>query len=137
MSPKTGLAPASFCLIIGMGTSYGQDLQPETVDDAVRVPSANPFSRPGYTVALDSAPLPSVVAQPVALELRATLVAGDTALVNINGIILSAGEEYQGYRVLSISEGRAVLSNSGERLVLNVYERQLGLDEDNGFGELR
>jgi hypothetical protein len=88
-------------------------------------------------MALDQAPLPAAVVQPLALDLRATLVAGDTALVNINGRILSIGEEYEGYRVLSIGEGRAVLSNSGERLVLDVYEKQLGLDENDGIGPQR
>lgn len=134
MSPKIRLALASFCLIFGAGTVVGQDPQPELADDAPPPLSANPFSRPGYTVALDSTPLPSVAARPVVLELRTTLVAGDSAMVNINGEILRIGEEYEGYRVQSISEGRVVLSYDGERLILNVYQQQLGFEDDNALG---
>jgi hypothetical protein len=125
------IAIVTFCLIVGAGTVAGQELSEETVDDAVTALRANPFSRPSYMAALEATPLPSGVAPRIELELRATMVAADRSLVDINGAILSTGEEYEGYRVVSISEGRAVLSNGGERLILNVYDKQLGLDDDN------
>ena len=92
---------------------------------------ANPFSRPSYVLRLDETPSAAALEGPVELELRATMVSGNRALININGTLLGTGDEYEGYRVVAISEGRAVLSNDGERLVLNVYERQLGLDEES------
>lgn len=134
MSKPKGRAIAAVCLIIGPGAAFGQQLDEGTVENTAPPLRANPFSRPSFTLELEATPQASLVAPRVALELRATMVSGDTALVNIDGAILSTGEEYAGYRVLSISEGRAVLSDGSERLVLNVYEKQLGLDEDNDIG---
>ena len=63
------------------------------------------------------------------LELRATMVGSDSAMANINGQILSVWQTYEGYRVIAIREGRVVLSKDGERLELNIYERQRGVTE--------
>lgn len=94
---------------------------------------ANPFSRPAYTVDLEVAPSLAPFPARIELELRATMtsVSGDAALANINGQILTTGQEYNGYRVLEISEGRAVLRRDGERLVLNIYEKQQGIDQNS------
>ena len=97
----------------------------------------NPFTRPAYTLTLDAVARPVAQQVPIALELRATMVGPDSAYANINGRILSAGQGLEGYRVLWINEGRAMLVKDGERLLLNVYERQLGLDrEQEGRPEL-
>lgn len=92
---------------------------------------ANPFTRPDYMVSLPATAGPVITNEPVALELRTTLVANGTSLANINGTILSAGQTIEGHRLLFISEGRVVLSHSGERVVLDVYEQQLGSDEED------
>lgn len=87
----------------------------------------NPFNRPASMVALGSAAAPAPT--PVELELRATLVANGVAFANIDGEILAVGQSHAGYRVVRIEEGRAVVVKDGERLVLDVYARQLGADE--------
>ena len=107
---------------VGLMLSIGAVLAQEPPSDNV----ANPFDRPEFVLGLGS---PAAVVQavpPVRLELRATMVGAGSALANINGQTLSAGQTYEGYRVVSIREGHVVLSKNGERLELDVYENQRG-----------
>jgi hypothetical protein len=97
--------------------------------EAVAPLRRNPFSRPDYVVALTAAPVAEGGAtSPVALELRATLVANGIRLANIDGEILAVGESYAGYRLVRIEEGRVTVRKDGERLVLDAYARQTGAD---------
>jgi hypothetical protein len=92
--------------------SNGQGAEPIT---------RNPFTRPGYTA---DRPLPTntevalLAFEP--LQLKATLIAGQQALANINGEILAPGDEIQGHRLLQVREREVVLSKDGERLTLSV-----------------
>lgn len=91
--------------------------------------SHNPFSRPPYMLALNAAPTAGESpTQPVALELRATLVAEGVAMANIDGEILAIGQSYAGYRLVHVEEGRVIVVKDGERMVLDVYTRQTGAD---------
>jgi hypothetical protein len=87
-------------------------------------PTHNPFDRPAFMIGSRNNAPPAPVATPVRLELRATLVTAGKALANINGEILTVGDSYEGYRVVHVEEGRAIVVKSGERQVLDVYERQ-------------
>lgn len=77
----------------------------------------NPFSKP-MTI---TAPAPSVVKQLqpveefVELQLTATLVSTSAPLVIVEGEMLGIGEEIEGYRLISVEEGRAVFDKKGER----------------------
>lgn len=95
----------------------------------------NPFERPGFVISLGAPATPAQAAPPVRLELRATMVGSDSAMANINGEILSVWQTYEGYRVIAIREGRVVLSKDGERLELNIYERQRGVTEGRDDNE--
>ena len=85
----------------------------------------NPFTRPGYTA---DRPLPATVEQQPEvfepLRLKATLIASTRKLANINGEILSIGDEIQGHRLVRISEGEAVLRKAGNLLTLSVHDEQ-------------
>ena len=87
-------------------------------------PSRNPFNRPAFVVALRQPAAEPFAAAPAAPELRATLVAEGRRLANINGKILAPGDRYDGYLILRIEEGRAVLRKDGQRITLDVYEQQ-------------
>jgi hypothetical protein len=73
--------------------------------------------------------VPVLVAPPVALELRATLVSNGRPLANINGEVLAVGQSYEGHRLIYVEEGRAVLLRDGERVTLSVYDRQMESNE--------
>ena len=84
----------------------------------------NPFTRPGYTA---DRPLPTTSLEQQReelepLELKATLIAGRRALANLSGEILAPGDEFRGYRLLRVSEGRAVLIRDGQTTTLEVHD---------------
>ncbi len=93
---------------------------------AADVPVRNPFQVP---VGLDEPAVNQTAARPaeapVELRLRATLLAGERSSVILDGAILMIGEEYSGYRLVSVREGEAVLWKNGESIRLHV-------DEDDG-----
>jgi hypothetical protein len=93
---------------------------------------ANPFDRPDFVMNLGRVTSPEITAfePPVELALRATMVSGDGALANINGELLSVGQRIEGYRVARITEGRVLLRNGSEELVLDVYKRQRASEEE-------
>ncbi len=99
--------------LFSLATS-GQELQGEL--------SKNPFSRPSYVVQLQEAPAAIFLAEPVELQLLATLVSDGRSLANLNGEVLAAGATYEGYRLLSIGEGRVVLMKDGERTTLDLHD---------------
>ena len=68
---------------------------------------ANPFARPRAA----EAPRRSGAQheRPNGLELRATLVRGSSSSANIGGTIVRVGERVNGYRLVSVNEGAAVL----------------------------
>ena len=73
-------------------------------------------------VQLQEAPAAVFLEQPVELRLLATLVSDGRSLANLNGEVLAAGATYEGYRLLSIGEGRVVLMKDGERTTLDLHD---------------
>ena len=92
---------------------------------AAEIPARIPFAIP---IALESLASNQRAAEPSAapaqLRLRATLLSGERSLVILDGAILTIGEEYLGYRLLSVTEGEAVLRKNGASIRLSV-------DDDN------
>lgn len=91
--------------------------------DAAGQLQRNPFRVP---IELD-APVaaaggPQMELRPDTLDLRATLVAGERSVVNLGGSILSLGEEIEGYRLVSVSEGEALFIKDGESIRVFVDE---------------
>jgi hypothetical protein len=83
----------------------------------------NLFARPTLA-ALAAAPADAApVNVPTAAwnpRLTAVMVAGPASLANIDGTLLRIGEEVDGYRLLSVAEGEAVLYKNGQRYVLTM-----------------
>jgi hypothetical protein len=79
----------------------------------------NPFARPARSA------LPAVTAEPSSAAgptfvLRATMAAGANSLVNIDGRIVAIGDDYAGYRLVSVGEGSAVFMRNGIRFPVAV-----------------
>lgn len=62
-------------------------------------------------------------------ELRATLVSATDSMVNVGGKLLSIGEEVDGYRLISVSEGQAIFEKNGVQVTVLVSGNQ-GNDDD-------
>jgi hypothetical protein len=53
-------------------------------------------------------------------NLLATVVAGDDSMANVGGVTVKLGEELDGYRLVEVSERRAVFERDGKRRVLRM-----------------
>lgn len=86
-------------------------------------PQKNPFAKPAFMNVMEEAPARAAIEpRAEALSLKATLVAKGKSFANISGTILAPGEEHDGYRLVSVSEGSAVLERNGERVELMLFE---------------
>ena len=69
-------------------------------------------------------------ARPAALEIglnpqiKGILFAGNRSLVNLSGKIIGLGEEVDGYKLLEVSEDRAVFRHGDETLILQLYREE-------------
>lgn len=91
-------------------------------------PLANPFERPAWLS--DAREVVEPVRQAkVRLDLRATLI-GEPSLANVGGRIVMPGEEVDGYKLLSVSEGAAEFSD-GERTIQVSVQPQPGEETDD------
>ena len=90
----------------------------------------NPFSRPPSAS-------PSSIGEaaarrsrtPQVLDLRATMVARNTRLVDVAGQILRPGDELNGYKLLQVFEDRAVFDIDGKHLTIHV-KPELARDDE-------
>jgi len=80
----------------------------------------NPFVRPVDSQKQLEAPESTEQLSPVPLVLRGTVVAGQQSLANISGVVVSLGEEINGYKVVAIKQRAAVLLKNNDRRVLSV-----------------
>ena len=60
----------------------------------------------------------------VLFELRGTMVAGQQSLANIGGVILSLGEEINGYKLVAVQQRQVVLLKNGNRKILSVDDEK-------------
>ena len=84
----------------------------------------NPFEKP-KNIQLQSIQkdTKSIVKEsPSELVLKGTLTAGDHSIANVNGNLLAVGEAIEGYTLVEVSVGSAVLLRDNEKLMLEVNE---------------
>ncbi len=84
----------------------------------------NLFARPSLAAlaavppaAAAPAPGPEAAWHP---RLKAVMVAGSASLANIDGTLVKIGEELDGYRLVHVAEGEAVLYRNGQRYLLTM-----------------
>lgn len=70
---------------------------------------------------------PAVYAPPISVapdfKLRAVLHAGAQSMVNVDGNLISVGEEIEGYRLVAIHERKAELVKGGDKVVLTLDQK--------------
>jgi hypothetical protein len=93
----------------------------------VQVLKTNPFMIPaGYQEQFYT---PSQVKQEqsVPFVLRGTMVSGKRSLANINSVILSLGDEIDGYKLVAIQQREVVLLKNNNRRILSIDEAKEGV----------
>ncbi len=87
----------------------------------------DPFQRPRPVNRKQdrSGPKTKTVVKPLAelavkLKLKATLVAGQDSMANVEGVLLKLGESIKGYRLLQVRKGEAVFEKNGEVIVISM-----------------
>ncbi|GHA15294.1 hypothetical protein [Oceanisphaera arctica] len=85
------------------------------------MPLRDPFVRPqtespARATTTQAEPAPS-------FTLRALLVAGDTSLANIDGTILALGDEFDGYRLISVTQEETLFEKGSNRYRISLKER--------------
>jgi len=58
------------------------------------------------------------------LELRATLIASEHPMADVNGVILTVGEEVDGFRLVEVDERRAILERDGTKVVVSLGDEE-------------
>ena len=84
----------------------------------------NPFEKP-KNIQLQSTQNDTkriVKTSPIELELKGTLTIGDHSIANVNGNLMAIGEAIEGYTLVEVSVGSAVLLRDDEKLTLEVNE---------------
>jgi hypothetical protein len=80
----------------------------------------NPFVRPVDSPKQREAEESTEQLSLVPLVLRGTVVAGQQSLANISGVVVSLGEEINGFKLVSIKQREAILLRNNDRRVLSV-----------------
>jgi len=94
--------------------------------ESAHVLKTNPFARPvAGQQRLDAEELAEQTAS-VPFVLRGTMLAGQQSLANISGVIVSLGEEIDGYKLVAIQQREVVLLKNGERRILSVDAEKEG-----------
>jgi hypothetical protein len=86
----------------------------------------NPFVRPVDTQKQLDVQESAEESSTVPLVLRGTVVAGQRSLANISGVVVSLGEEINGYKLVAIQQRQAVLLKNNDRRVLSVDDEKEG-----------
>ncbi len=93
----------------------------------------DPFDHPALVKQMEQKKKP-VIEETVNLKLKATLVAKQDSMANVNGVLLNLGESIEGYRLLRVNEGEAVLEKNGKIVVVGTTDgRLVALDAANGM----
>ena len=82
----------------------------------------DPFKKPEFLEKVEpqADTTPESKGRPIAGELRATITAGAQSMANVDGVILTLGEEMSGYRLIEVREREAVFVRHGKREVLTI-----------------
>jgi hypothetical protein len=90
----------------------------------------NPFARPVDNQVNPADSAASGQAAQVPFVLRGTMVAGQQSLANISGVIVSLGEEINGFKLIAIHQREVVLLKNDERRILSVDDKNEGSDNE-------
>lgn len=86
----------------------------------------NPFQRPDlFSTGINQAPVVTPDGPGAELDIRAAMSAGENSLVNIAGNIVRIGEEIQGYRLLSVEEGKVIFSKNNSLVTVIIKRERL------------
>lgn len=85
--------------------------------------TVNPFASPFESQASRVQPASSEQEYSVPFVLRGTMVAGQQSLANISGIVVSLGEDINGYTLAAVRQREIVLVKGDERLILSVDDK--------------
>ena len=82
----------------------------------------DPFKKPQFLEQVEppANTTPESKEAPLEGELRATIMAGAQSMVNVDGVVLTLGEELSGYRLIEVGEREAVFERQGKREVLTI-----------------
>lgn len=94
--------------------------------ESEQVLKTNPFARPADSQKRFDALDGTEQLSSVPLVLRGTVVAGQQSLANISGVVVSLGEEINGYKLVAIQQREAILLKNGDRRVLSVDDKKEG-----------
>ena len=94
--------------------------------ESAYVLSTNPFTRQVDSQVQPEAPESTDQESSVPFVLRGTMVAGKQSLANISGVIVSLGEEINGYKLVAIQQREVVLLNKSDRRILSVDDNKKG-----------
>jgi len=86
----------------------------------------NPFKRPALTPTLTTSISGTNSEGAGGFVLRGTLVAGKSSMANVSGKIIYVGESVDGYRLLSIEEGKVVLVKNNKNITLRMEDKPVG-----------
>ena len=62
-------------------------------------------------------------------NLKATLSAGEDSIANIDGELIFVGDEYRGYKLVSVGEGVVKFMKNGNEIILSVSEKHEKLSQ--------
>lgn len=79
----------------------------------------DPFSHPKQ-VKQQKTIIKETAKEAAKLKLRATLIADQSSMANVNGVLLTSGDVIKGYRLLQIREGEVVFEKQGRKVVINI-----------------
>lgn len=111
--PPLGLGLFFLCIAVLPG--FAQDLEPLEL-------RRNPFDFSAIQPVSKPEKQETVAEKQVLLELRATLVAAEQSIANINGKHLVVGETIEGYQLLRVGEDEVILAKDGKRVTLLLQE---------------
>ncbi len=96
-----------------------------SVADSVVDLEFDPFRIPTFAIQRDR---DSASLTPQALawkpELRATMIAGNNSMANVDGAIIKVGEEIQGYTLLEVRMGAAIFIKDGNPVELTLDAKE-------------
>ncbi len=89
---------------------------------AAEMPARDPFVKPAMDNITTAAPAPQETKPE--LELRALLVAGAASIANVGGTMLAIGDEIDGYRLMSVSQGEAMFQKGAKQYRIPLREQE-------------
>ncbi len=88
--------------------------------------SRDPFARPDILSqpATSKVDKKSTVTEARKLRLKATMIAGKWSIANLEGHLLSPGDEIQGYKLLEVHEDKAILLKNGIKVTIAMDSKE-------------